>query len=44
MNESNPLDWAAKAESDLDMARRALRGKIKRTDAAVFHAQQCAEK
>ncbi len=44
MNESNPLDWAAKAESDFDMARRALRGKIKRTDAAVFHAQQCAEK
>jgi HEPN domain-containing protein len=44
MKESNPLDWVAKAEGDLDMARRALRGKTQHTDAAVFHAQQCAEK
>ncbi|GIV99151.1 HEPN domain-containing protein [Roseiflexus sp.] len=44
MKESNPLDWVAKAEGDLDMARRALRGKMRHTDAAVFHAQQCAEK
>ncbi len=44
MRESNPLDWIVKAESDLDMARRALRGNLKHPDAAVFHAQQCAEK
>lgn len=44
MREHNPLDWVAKAEGDLDMARRALRGKTKHTDAAAFHAQQCAEK
>jgi len=40
MKESDPLDRAAKAESDLDMARRALRGKVKHADAAAFHAQQ----
>lgn len=44
MNESNYRDWIAKAESDFDMAQRALRGKVKRADAAAFHAQQCAEK
>jgi len=44
MRESEPLDWVTKAEGDLDMARRALRGKVKHADAATFHAQQCAEK
>ncbi len=44
MKESDYRDWIAKAESDIDMSKRALRGKVKRTDAAAFHAQQCAEK
>ncbi|MFN3762552.1 MAG: HEPN domain-containing protein [Anaerolineae bacterium] len=44
MRESDPLDWVAKAEGDLEMARRALRGRVKYADAAAFHAQQCAEK
>lgn len=44
MNEDNPLDWAFKADGDLDMAGRALRGKVKHADSASYHAQQCAEK
>ncbi|GAB4477994.1 MAG: HEPN domain-containing protein [Anaerolineales bacterium] len=44
MNESDPWAWIDKAESDFDMAKRALRGKVQRSDAAAFHAQQCAEK
>lgn len=44
MNESDYRDWVTKAESDFDLAKRALRGKVKHTDAAAFHAQQCAEK
>lgn len=44
MSESDPRSWALKAEADLDMAKRALRGKRKYPEAAAFHAQQCAEK
>lgn len=44
MREDNPLDWAEKAETDWEMARRALRGKRQFADAAGYHAQQCDEK
>lgn len=41
---ANPLDWANKADEDLEMARSALRRKKPICFAAAFHAQQCAEK
>ena len=44
MNESDWLGWVHKAESDWEMAKRALRGKRRLPDAACYHAQQCAEK
>ncbi len=43
-DEHDPLAWVAKAESDYAMAQSALRRKKPLTDAASFHAQQCAEK
>ena len=36
--------WFAKADADLEMARRALRPDRPFPDMACFHAQQCAEK
>lgn len=44
MSETDPLEWAKKAEGDWEMAHRALRGKRRFPDAAGYHAQQCAEK
>ncbi|GIV64100.1 MAG: HEPN domain-containing protein [Chloroflexota bacterium] len=44
MNESNWSGWVHKAESDWEMAKRALRGQRRLPDAACYHAQQCAEK
>ncbi len=41
---SNPLDWVAKAEDDLTLARSALRRKQPIAHTACFLAQQCAEK
>jgi HEPN domain-containing protein len=41
---SNPLDWVAKAEDDLTMAKSALRRKRPIAHTACFLAQQCAEK
>ena len=44
MSDHNPLDWMKKADADLDMAGRALRGKRKYPDLCCYHAQQAAEK
>lgn len=44
MSENDRQDWVKKAESDWEMAKRALRGKRLLPDAACYHAQQCAEK
>ncbi|MFZ5821911.1 MAG: HEPN domain-containing protein [Chloroflexota bacterium] len=43
----NPLtlEWIQKAESDILVAEKLLRGrKLPANDAICFHAQQCAEK
>ncbi len=44
MNGHDPLEWMKKADADLDMAGRALRGKRKHPDSGCYHAQQAAEK
>ena len=44
MSEHDWQAWVNKAESDWEMAKRALRGKRRLPDAACYHAQQCAEK
>jgi HEPN domain-containing protein len=44
MNGHDPLAWMKKADTDLDMAGRALRGKRKHPDSSCYHAQQAAEK
>lgn len=44
MNASDWVAWVNKAESDWEMAKRALRGQHRLPDAACYHAQQCAEK
>uniref|UniRef100_A0A7C4Q4K3 HEPN domain-containing protein n=1 Tax=Bellilinea caldifistulae TaxID=360411 RepID=A0A7C4Q4K3_9CHLR len=44
MSENDWQGWVNKAESDWEMAKRALRGKRRLPDAACYHAQHCAEK
>ena len=44
MSEHDWQAWVNKAESDWEMAKRALRGKRRLPDAACYHTQQCAEK
>ncbi len=45
MTDARPeLAWFAKADADLEMARRALEPDRPFPDMACFHAQQCAEK
>jgi HEPN domain-containing protein len=43
-DEHDPLSWVRYAEEDHLMARSALRRRLPLTNAACFHAQQCAEK
>jgi HEPN domain-containing protein len=43
-SETDPLAWIAYADDDYEMARMAMRRKRPITQAACFHAQQCAEK
>ncbi len=45
MSDKRPeLAWFAKADADLELARRALGPDRPLSDMACFHAQQCAEK